>query len=297
MKKNVFISHSSYDKEVVKILSELIKKVSLSQIHIWFSSDSDVRGGFLIGEDWFESIINNIKRSQAVISFITPNSNNQPWILYESGYADALNDCVLVPVKFAMDISEIAIPLQHKQIYNLSGVEDLHVFLGKLLDLFNIIYDREVFKDIVQAYLKKMRDCWDFTNNAKLESNGYSKMLEKLEQKLEYYLGNVRRDQLLGQVEKYEVILEYRVGKVEKKEYITINQIATVQDVLDEIYYMISEMVLPYKYLESWVLLETKTQKVAIISEDVYGWIPAQSIFKVNSLWKVVYLQKPLIIN
>ena len=238
-----------------------------------------------------------IKRSQAVISFITPNSNNQPWILYESGYADALNDCVLVPVKFAMDISEIAIPLQHKQIYNLSGVEDLHVFLGKLLDLFNIIYDREVFKDIVQAYLKKMRDCWDFTNNAKLESNGYSKMLEKLEQKLEYYLGNVRRDQLLGQVEKYEVILEYRVGKVEKKEYITINQIATVQDVLDEIYYMISEMVLPYKYLESWVLLETKTQKVAIISEDVYGWIPAQSIFKVNSLWKVVYLQKPLIIN
>ena len=69
MKKNVFISHSSYDKEVVKILSELIKKVSLSQIHIWFSSDSDVRGGFLIGEDWFESIINNKKKPSSYIIY------------------------------------------------------------------------------------------------------------------------------------------------------------------------------------------------------------------------------------
>lgn len=52
MKRNVFISHSSYDKEIVKLLSEFIKKVSLSQIYIWFSNDTDVRGGFLVGDDW-----------------------------------------------------------------------------------------------------------------------------------------------------------------------------------------------------------------------------------------------------
>lgn len=155
MEKNIFISHSSYDKEVVKIFSELIKKVSLSQIQIWFSNDTDTKGGFLVGDDWYESIISNIRRSQVVISFITPNSNNQPWILFESGYAEALDGCVLVPVKFSIDISEVAIPLQHKQIYNLSGIEDLHIFLSKLLNLFEIVYDREVFQDIVQAYLKK----------------------------------------------------------------------------------------------------------------------------------------------
>ncbi len=54
---------------------------------------------------------------------------------------------------------------------------------------------------------------------------------------------------------------------------------------------MISDIVEPYKYLETSVLLETKTQRSAIISEDVYDWIPAQSIFKINSLWKVVYLK------
>lgn len=49
--ENIFISHSSYDKEVVKIFSDLIKKVSLSQIHIWFSNDTDTEGGFLVGDN------------------------------------------------------------------------------------------------------------------------------------------------------------------------------------------------------------------------------------------------------
>lgn len=80
-----------------------------------------------------------------------------------------------------------------------------------------------------------------------------------------------------------------------KKEYLTIHPDAMVKDVLDEIYYMISDMVEPYKYLETWVLLETKTQRAAIISDDMYDLILAQSVFKINSLWKVVYLNKPLI--
>lgn len=297
MEKNIFISHSSYDKEIVKILSELIKKVSLSQLHIWFSSDTDVRGGFLVGDDWFESIINSIKSSQVVISFITPNSNNQPWILYESGYADALDDCILVPVKFSIDISEISIPLQHKQIYNLSGVEDLHIFLAKLLDLFDIVYDKEMCKEIVQIYLRKMRESWNSINNKEIQQGDYDQMLDKLEQKLEYYLRDIRKDQQVFRTEKYEIILDYKIRDIEKKEYITVNPNSTVKDILDEVYFMISEMVQPYKYLETWVLLELKTQKVAIISDDVYDWIPAQSIFKMNSLWKVVYLKKPLINN
>lgn len=294
MKKNIFISHSSYDKEMVKIFSELIKKVSLSQIHIWFSNDTTIEGGFLVGDDWFETIIGQIKRSEVVISFITPNSNNQPWILYESGYAEALDTCTLVPVKFSIDITDVSIPLQHKQIYNLSGIEDLHIFLSKLLHLFNIVYDREIFQETVQTYLKKMRDCWS-PNNIKVGMNDYNQILDKIDQRMEYYFRNIGKEQKIEKVEQYEVILEYKIGMNDKREYITIHPNATVQDVLNEIYYMISDMVEPYQYLESWVLLEIKTQRAAIISDDIYDWIPAQSIFKINSLWKVVYLDKPLV--
>jgi len=297
MKKTIFISHSSYDKEVVKILADLIKKVSLNQIQIWFSNDTDTKGGFLIGEDWFDSIISNLKKSQVVISFITQNSNNQPWILYESGYAEALSNCVLVPAKFNININDISVPLQHKQIYNLSGVEDINIFLSKLLDLFNIMYDKEVFQDIVQRYLKKMRDSYEFKEKNSQETNMSNQIIERVEQKLDYYLGNVNKNNVEGYFDKYEVILSYTIGKTEKKEYITINQNATVQDVLDEIYYIISDVVRAYTYLESWVLLEKKSQRVVIISEDIYDWVPAQSIFKMNTLWEVKFLKKSLIIK
>ena len=47
MEKNLFISHSSLDKEVVEVLAKLIERVSLNQIHIWFSNDRGSDGGFL----------------------------------------------------------------------------------------------------------------------------------------------------------------------------------------------------------------------------------------------------------
>lgn len=190
-----------------------------------------------------------------------------------------------------IDISDVSSPLQHKQIYNLSGIEDLHIFLGKILHLFNIVYDREVFQEIVQSYLKRMRDCWN-PNNLKSDNNDCDFILNKLEQKIEYYFGKIGKNE---KIEKYDVILEYKLEKNDKREYLTIHSDDTVQDILDEIYYMISDVVKPYKYLKSWVLLEKKTQRAAIISDDVYDWISAQSIFKINSLWKVVYLDKPLV--
>ena len=205
-----------------------------------------------------------------------------------------MENCTLVPVKFSIDISDVSSPLQHKQIYNLSGIEDLHIFLGKILHLFNIVYDREVFQEIVQSYLKRMRDCWN-PNNFKLDNSDFDFILNKLEQKMEYYFGKIGKDEKNEKIEKYDVILEYKSGKDDKREYLTIHSDNTVQDILDEIYYMISDVVKPYKYLESWVLLEKKTQRAAIISDDVYDWISAQSIFKINSLWKVVYLDKPLV--
>ena len=292
MKNNIFISHSSYDKEVVKILAELIKRVSLNQIQIWFSNDTDVKGGFLIGEDWFEAIINNLRKSQVVISFITPNSNNQPWILYESGYAEALNDCILVPAKFSINFSDISIPLQHKQIYNLSGVEDLHTFLCKLLDLFNINYDKEIFQDIVQKYLKRMRDNWKNSSRPD-DSEVENKMIERLEQKLDYYFGNMN-NKIINQ-EQYDICILYTIDGKEEREYITINENMTVSYLLDEVYFIISDYVGAYTYLQSWVLTDCNTQQMVILNQAMQNLIPAQNIFLRNSFWQVEFLAKPLI--
>ena len=39
---------------------------------------------------------------------------------------------------------------------------------------------------------------------------------------MEYYFSNMGKEQKTEKAEKYEVILEYKIGKDEKKEYITI---------------------------------------------------------------------------
>lgn len=297
MRKSIFISHSSHDKEVVKIFSELIKRVSLSQIHIWFSNDTNVNGGFLVGDDWFKSIIDNIKKSQVVISFITPNSNNQPWILFESGYAEAMDSCVLVPVKFAIDISEISIPLQHKQIYNLSGLEDLHVFLSKLLNMFDIVYDKEIFQNIVQTYLKRIRDVWDVNNTITKKVVFEDKLIERIEQKFEYYFENINKVYKSVGNEKYEVCFIYIANDKEKREYISINSNMTVSDVLDEVYYAIYDFVKPYTYLESWVLTEIRTQQRLILNQSMQEKIPAQIIFKQNLFFQIDFLRNPLVVQ
>ena len=73
----IFISHSTADRQVAKILAAIIKRISLEEIEVWYSNDNAAEGGFLAGDNWYEAIIRNLKESQVVIALLTPNSNNQ----------------------------------------------------------------------------------------------------------------------------------------------------------------------------------------------------------------------------
>lgn len=283
--KNIFISHSGKDKKIVQVLVELIRKVSLGQICIWYSNDTDVEGGFAIGEDWFDSIINNLRKSQVVISLITSNSNNQPWILYESGYAEALESCILVPVGFKIEIEDISVPLQHKQIYGLSTEGEIHIFLSKLLALFGMVYDDDLFQEIVKKYYKRMQELW--TQEVTATRREDNKLIKDEKSSHKEADG----------IKSYEIIVSYNIGCKEMNTYVGINEIATVKDVLDKIYNLISEVVDPYTYMKTWALLETKSHSALIMCDDILDWIPAKNIFKINSLWKIVYLNSPLIIK
>ena len=122
MERNLFISHSSYDKKVVEVLADLIRIVSSNKINIWFSSDNEIDGGFMVGDSWFGTILNQLRKSQVVLSFITPNSNNKPWILFESGFGEANGK--VIPLKFLMNTDIISPPFQQKQIFGIYNIEE-----------------------------------------------------------------------------------------------------------------------------------------------------------------------------
>lgn len=293
MNKNLFISHSSYDKKIVEILANLIRKVSLNQIHIWFSNDQCVNGGFLVGDNWFDSILNNLKNSQAVISLITPNSNNNPWILYESGYAEALEKTKLIPLKFFINISQISIPLQQKQIFSFTKLDEANIFLKKVLDSFNILYDEEVYSSYVLKCLNQMRDCYKSKNEI-IEENPYDALSKKIDTYFDLVLNTMKFKTDEEQAE-YEVLLEFVNNKGNKVvEFLRINSTVKVSDILDSVFFILNGKVEAYKYLETWIIKE-KGEKRYVVVSDVQNLIFARDIFRPNTRWEVEFLDKPYV--
>ena len=291
MGKNLFISNSSYDIEIVKILAEIIKKVSLNQINIWFSNDQEAKGGVTVGENWFQTIVNNLRKSQAIVSLITPNSKNNPWVLYESGFAEALERIKIIPLKFLISINEVSTPLQQKQIFSFSKLDEANIFLKKVLGAFNIVYDEEIFQGYVSKQLEKMRDSYKSKEDI-LKKNAYELLSEKMDNYFELIL-NTMSFNSIDFLKEYEVLLEFVNSNGNNVvEYIKIKPSLTVSDVLDSVFYILNGKVLPYKYLETWIIKEKETRRYLVIS-DVQNLILAKDIFRPNTKWEVEFLDKP----
>jgi hypothetical protein len=65
-----------------------------------------------------------------------------------------------------------------------------------------------------------------------------------------------------------------------------------VQEVLDNVYYMLVDEVKPFTYLESWLLREIKTARQLIVRE-VANRIPAHFVLAPHSEWEAVPLTHP----
>lgn len=291
MGKNLFISHSSYDVEIVRILAEIFRKVSLNQINIWFSNDQEAKGGVTVGDNWFQTIVNNLRKSQAIVSLITPNSKNNPWVLYESGFAEALERIKIIPLKFLISINEVSTPLQQKQIFSFSKLDEANIFLKKVLGAFNIVYDEEIFQGYVSKQLEKMRDSYKSKEDI-LKKNAYELLSEKMDNYFELIL-NTMSFNSIDFLKEYEVLLEFVNSNGNNVvEYIKIKPSLTVSDVLDSVFYILNGKVLPYKYLETWIIKEKETRRYVVIS-DVQNLILAKDIFRPNTKWEVEFLDKP----
>src|SRR5690348_13156579 len=75
----VFISHATADKWLVRILCEKLEGVGATT----FRDDRDIRGG----DDIPDEIFRQIRQSQEFLVLLTPASMNRPWVLLEVGAA------------------------------------------------------------------------------------------------------------------------------------------------------------------------------------------------------------------
>ncbi|MBK7095335.1 MAG: toll/interleukin-1 receptor domain-containing protein [Saprospiraceae bacterium] len=289
-----FISHYSGDKNIAELFSNALRRITLEQITLWYSSDSGRDNGLKPGDIWFNQILKKIISSRAVVSLLTPNSINRPWIYFESGIGQALDDCPVIPVCIGVKRDSILPPLGLYQCYQLNNYNSVVEFFSKLLDLFQIKFDEEMSKVVIKKFIT---DISKITFEVHTESIEQIQSIEKL---LENFKGHIdmRFIELIDKTN-YSIVGDYTYNKDSHKSvkdqkypkrfysvtfsvnfpefkndlFIDISENESFQDVANNLYFILRDYVGVYKYLEDGLLLKKHLRNVSLLGKLAVGYL------------------------
>jgi len=304
-----FISHYSKDKPIAELFSNALRRITLEQINPWFSSDS--LGGLKPGDIWFNQIISKINQSKAVVSLLTPYSISRPWVYFESGIGQALQDCEIIPVCIGVKRDSILPPLGLYQCYQLNDYRSVVDFFSKLLTLFEIKFDEEMSKVVIEKFVSEISQIvFEKEENNEENKETIEKLVENFKSHIDKRFWEIL-ERPASQMENSDLSQSHNVISERNNEisysvlfdidfddfrneglYVDIRTNDTFENVTNTLFYMLRPHVNPYSYMEEWVIIEPETNKHLIIRE-IQGRIPATSIFKSGTNWKIIKLTNP----
>lgn len=298
MPHKLFLSHDSRDRERAKAIAQAIQRLTLKQISVWHSSDDGPSGGLRPGQVWLDEIRRQISESRALVVLLTPQSLNRPWLLFEAGFGASQESCAVIPVCVGIDsVTDVPFPLAMYQAYQLADYDSLRSFVEKLLALHQIHFDeamaRPVLEEAVAALTRKGTD--DEVAQTSSADGSLSDAMDSLKEYLDR-----RFSQLMSSAGvttssslRYNVAIDLDIeSEISRVQHVEITHDTTVQDVLDNIYFMLDGEVGARKYLEQWVLRDLGTKEHLVIREMQYR-VPAISVFRAGSKWAVIKLPRP----
>jgi hypothetical protein len=304
MPHNFFLSHYSEDKDVAEIISVVLARISLRQVISWYSSDTAETGGLKPGTIWFNEIIDRIRQSKALIAILTPNSVNRPWVYFESGIAEALSTCELIPVSIGLKKDDIPSPLYHYKCYQLTDYKSLRDFVSKLLTKFDVNFDEEMCKRILeQCILKLSKLKFDANRSLKEKVPKTDEWLQDLKNHIDKrFIDLFDRQFKLNTGEAVSIIDQHfdvaesiiftatfniQFPKFERELYLPIRSDDSVQDVLNQLYFLLGDHIQPFTYMEKWILKNISTGQRLVLRE-IGNLVPARYIFKPDIEWTAI---------
>jgi TIR domain len=304
MQQQLFLSHDHRDSELAGAVAIAIGRITLNQLKVWYSSDVSHEGGMRPGSVWLDEIRSRLSGSKAVIPLITPNSVSRPWLWFETGFGAAHSDSEVIPVCLGLDrLESIPFPLAMYQCYLLTDYESLRIFFAKLLGRYGIPFDEEMGKPVLERTIGELaRHPWPGakeTSTSRLDlATARDQIMEHLDLKLMEFFKHV--DKSSGRSEERDnggaaaysvpITLEFEGEKWEN--LLEIRERTTVQGILDNVYFMLSTYIEPFKYLQTWIIREKKSGRNLVVRE--FGRdIPAHFIFKPGTVWVATPLSRP----
>ncbi len=314
MNHKFFISHYSKDKVIAELFSNALRRITLEQISPWFSSDTTGGSGLKPGDIWFNQILTKITQSKAVVSLLTPHSIDRPWVYFESGIGQALPECEVIPVCIGVKRDSILPPLGLYQCYQLNDYRSVVEFFSKLLTLFEIKFDEEMSRVVIE---KLVSDISQISFNKEEQKDESKETVEKLIENFKSHIDkrflevlekptyqivgdnlNLKIDENKQNINSenetsYSVLFDIEFDDFRNEGlFIDIRTNDTFQTVTNNLYFMLSKYVKPFKYLEEWIIVEKETD-IHIVIREVGELIPASVIFKPDTKWKIMQLKKP----
>ena len=113
----MFVSHSTYDKWIAKVLCEKLESISVGAET--FRDDRDIDGGTSIPE----TIKAKIRQCSELLVLLTPESIHRDWIKLEIGMAEIL-DKRIIPVLYHVEPESILGILRERRAFRLDEFDD-----------------------------------------------------------------------------------------------------------------------------------------------------------------------------
>lgn len=304
-----FLSHSNKDKELARIIANMLKRITLNQIEAWYSSDDSGAGGLQPGMIWFNAILEKLSKSKAVVAILTPNSISRPWVYFESGIGQTLQECEVMPICIGINRDKVYPPLGLYQCYQFSDYNSVKEFVSKLLSKFGITFDegmcktiledavskiaeskfeeiednpqiREILEDLRNHIDKRFFEIWEQPSIVVKESNIKQSTLN---------FKNLNKD---SDEKTYSIKIEINFPNFKSNQFIEISKNETFAHVTTRLYFILKEHIEPYRYLQTWILRDKKSERLFVIRE-VADLIPANYIFRPEFDIEAILLEKP----
>ncbi len=145
----IFFSHSSKDKDFLKLLKKMINKKTSNSFDVFQSSDGE---SIPFGKDWKNKIEENLIKADIMFVFISPNSYKSNWIYFEAGFSYSQKIDVIPIGINGIDIGSLPPPINFLQGFNITSFEGLN----NIIAIINKKYSYKILKDFTDSDYQKL---------------------------------------------------------------------------------------------------------------------------------------------
>jgi hypothetical protein len=254
----------------------LIQRITLDQLTVWHSSGAG-GGGIRPGAVWLDERRAKLKESLAVITLLTPNSLRTPWLLFESGFGAASDQCEIIPICIGIDqMDTVPFPLAIYQCYFLSDYDSVKAFCRKLLVRHNIRFDEEMAKPLIRKAIGELvKARWNNTTAAVSNVPDLATLRDELKSHIDRRFLDIfnhssdRQNMKSGRTVfvSYTVPMFLDFPGLGSTNHLQIEEFTTIQSVTNSVCAMVYDYVGDHSYLEKWIIKEQKTGRNLVIRE------------------------------